>query len=94
MSYGFIIDIFCYRYWEACKKFDQALDLVPDDERLFEMKAQVSFCLVKLMKSISQGYVIWLTGSEFHATWNSLTLYFLAIVVLWHEQELHFSKYD
>ena len=52
------------------------------------------FCLVKLMKSISQGYVIWLTGIELHATWNSFSLYFLAIGILWHEQEVHFSKYD
>ena len=31
----------CARYWEAIKKWDEALLLTPDDGKMLEMKAQV-----------------------------------------------------
>ena len=37
----------CVRYWEALHKWDEALQLTPDDERLHEMRAQVIiFCII------------------------------------------------
>ena len=31
------------RYWEANRKWDEALQLMPSDEKIYEMKAQVGF---------------------------------------------------
>ena len=36
-----ILSMLCARYWEAIKKWDEALLLTPDDGKMLEMKAQV-----------------------------------------------------
>lgn len=37
-----LIRFFFYiRYWEAIKRWDEAIQLTPNDEKLYEMKAQV-----------------------------------------------------
>ena len=36
--------LFSLRYWEAIKKWDEAIQFTPADETLLEMKAQVHPC--------------------------------------------------
>lgn len=33
------------RHWEAIKKWDEAIQLTPDNPQLYEMKSQVSYTL-------------------------------------------------
>ena len=47
---------FCFRYWEAIKKWDEALQLTPLDETLYEMKAQVQFYTYKSLQSITSSH--------------------------------------
>ena len=36
-----LLHAYCGRYWEALHKWDEALQLTPNDETLHEMRAQV-----------------------------------------------------
>jgi len=40
--------VYHFRYWEALHKWDEALQLTPNDEKLYEMRAQVRRSLMKL----------------------------------------------
>jgi hypothetical protein len=41
MKIVMFVNIFLFRFWEAIKKWDEALLLMPTDSKVLEMKAQV-----------------------------------------------------
>ena len=46
MYLPFVIITLSCRYWESISKWNEAIQLTPEDETLHEMKAQVSYCTV------------------------------------------------
>ncbi len=46
MAETLTVSLCFFRFWEAIKKWDAALELTPNDEKVYEMKAQVQNCSI------------------------------------------------
>ncbi|KAK3090260.1 hypothetical protein FSP39_010483 [Pinctada imbricata] len=53
------------RYWEAMKKWDEAIQLTPNDETLYEMKAQALIILCEVFPAVSTARKV----TELKPTW-------------------------
>lgn len=61
---GFNYSVYVFlRHWEAVKKWDEAIQLTPDNPELYEMKSQVTY---KLLILISNPHLIYCSSSLKH----------------------------